>query len=272
MLPYYEDNVSVALPKHSDTLTSGTRIQLCGRLRVDLDGRHVTPQLRGRQGRVLLAYLVLKRRRTVSRDEMIVAVWPEGRPADPAAALRTQLSRLRSALGSEALAGRDTVELHLPSDSWIDVEAADQAKSATERALAGSDWPEAWSQAHVVLNIAGRPFLAGFQAPWVDEMRSDLEEMELRALDAIARAGLRLGGSELAVAERSAREVIRRAPFRESGYLSLMRTLNAAGNTSEALHIFDQLRTLLASQLGSAPGPQLQELHNRLLRGQGDLD
>ena len=58
-----------------------TRIQLCGRLKADVEGRHVTPALRGRQGRVLLAYLVLNRGRPVSRDELIDAIWPDD-PAD----------------------------------------------------------------------------------------------------------------------------------------------------------------------------------------------
>src|SRR5262245_9030657 len=113
-MPYRDDSVSLTFPSTAQP-DSGvqTRIQLCGRLKVDFAGRHVTPALRGRQGRVLLAYLVIKRGRAVSRDEMIRAIWPDQRPVNPAAALRTQLSRLRSALGSESLAGRDTVELRL---------------------------------------------------------------------------------------------------------------------------------------------------------------
>ena len=152
-----------------------TRIQLCGRLKADVEGRHVTPDLRGRQGRVLLAYLVLNRGRPVSRDELIAAIWPDAPPADPAAALRTQLSRLRSALGSKALAGRDAVELHLPSNTWIDVEAAERAIVAADSALKSADWKDAWAHAHIALNIAGRPFLAGFEAPWVEDVRRELE-------------------------------------------------------------------------------------------------
>src|SRR3954469_10557091 len=139
-----------------------TRIQLCGRLKADVEGRHVTPDLRGRQGRVLLAYLVLNRGRPVSRDELIAALWPQRPPADPSAALRTQLSRLRSALGSESVAGRDAVELRLPEATWVDVEAAENAIEAAEAALAASEWKQTWAHANVALNISSRPFLAGF--------------------------------------------------------------------------------------------------------------
>jgi DNA-binding SARP family transcriptional activator len=241
------------------------RIQLCGRLKADVEGRHVTPALRGRQGRVLLAYLVLNRGRPVSREELIAAIWPHQPPADPSAALRTQLSHLRSALGTEALAGRDTIELRLPEDTWVDVEAADTAMRNAEIALQEENWREAWIQAHVSLNIAGRPFLSGFDAPWVKERREDLAEMELRSREVIAGAGIGLGGSELAVAERSARAMIRSAPFRETGYLLLMKALVAAGNTAEAMRTYDNVRTLLNRELGTAPGTELQALHRDLL-------
>ncbi len=216
---------------------------------------------------MLLAYLVLNRGRPVSRDELIGAIWPEDPPIDPAAALRTQLSRLRSALGPEALAGRDTVELRLPDSTWIDIEAAERAIRVADSALKASDWRDAWAHAHIALNIAGRPFLAGFEAPWVEEVRHELEELELRAREVIARAGIGLGGSELAGAERSARALIRAAPFRESGYLNLMRALVASGNTAEALRTYDDLRKLLARELGSAPGTEIQALHRKLLSG-----
>jgi DNA-binding SARP family transcriptional activator len=185
------------------TETGGeTRIQLCGRLKADVEGNHVTPALRGRQGRVLLAYLVLNRGRPVSRDELTAALWPQQPPADPSAALRTQLSRLRSALGTAALAGRDTVELRLPDSTWVDVEAAEQAIRAANAAVAASEWRDAWAHGNVALNISSRPFLAGFDAPWVEEVRRELAELQSRARESIARAGIGLGGSELAGAER----------------------------------------------------------------------
>ncbi|MEK6277517.1 MAG: AAA family ATPase [Actinomycetota bacterium] len=262
--------VSTAFPSAPPAAAGATRIQLCGRLKADVEGRHVTPALRGRQGRVLLAYLALNRGRPVSRDELIGAIWPDAVPADPAAALRTQLSRLRSALGTDALAGRDAVELRLPENTWIDVEAAENSIQAGEAALAAFDWKDAWAHAHIALNISGRPFLPGFDAPWVEEVRGELKELQTRARESIARAGIGLGGSELAGAERSARELIRAAAFRESGYLLLMRALVASGNTAEALRTYDELRKLLAKELGTAPGAEIQALHRRLLSGSAE--
>ncbi len=241
------------------------RIQLCGRLKVDIEGEHVTPLLRGRQGRVLLAYLVLKNGEPATRQELISAIWPEAVPVDPSAALRTQLSHLRQALGPDAVAGRETIELRLPEGTWVDLLAAHRSLDIAAAALAAEDWHDAWVHGHIALNVAGRPFLSGFDAPWVREIRDEMAELELRAREMIARAGIGLGGSELAVAERSARALIRAAPFRETGYLYLMEALASSGKTAEALRTYDEVRRLLNMELGSAPGAELQALHRRLL-------
>src|ERR1043165_5265498 len=90
VLPRRSDSVSPTFPAEPESGAGATRIQLCGRLRVDIGDRHVTPRLRGRLGRALLAYLVLRRGSAISRDEMIDALWPVSTPAAPGAALRTQ--------------------------------------------------------------------------------------------------------------------------------------------------------------------------------------
>ena len=76
-----------------------TRIQLCGPLAVELEGRKVLAP--GRQGRLLLAYLIVNRGRACSRDELIELLWPDSAPADPGEALSALLSRVRRALGGD---------------------------------------------------------------------------------------------------------------------------------------------------------------------------
>jgi hypothetical protein len=51
-------------------------IRLCGRMAVELGGREVA--LRGRQARLVVAYLAWHRDRPVSRDELIELLWPAG--------------------------------------------------------------------------------------------------------------------------------------------------------------------------------------------------
>jgi tetratricopeptide (TPR) repeat protein len=92
--------------------------------------------------------------------------------------------------------------------------------------------------------------------------------VRLRALEALAAAGLRQGGRELGAAEQAARAAIAAAPFRESAHRLLMEIHEAAGNPAEALRAFEELRTLLRDELGTAPGAAALAVHERLLRGE----
>src|SRR3712207_2878567 len=59
--------------------------------------------LRSSRARRLVAMLALYRNRVVSSDRLVDAVWGETLPADPTAALQSQLSRLRASLGDAAV-------------------------------------------------------------------------------------------------------------------------------------------------------------------------
>lgn len=225
-----------------------------------IDGERVEGALPGRQGRVAFAYLALARQREVSRTELEGAVWPDEPPH--ADALSPLLSKLRRAVPLE---GRSALRLALPAHAWIDVEAATEGLHRAEAAVARGDWAAAWGPGRVAQHVAARPFLAGEELPWVEEQRRRLDELHLRALELVGRACVGIGGGEVDTALRAARELIERAPYRESGTRLLMEALAAHGNRAEALVAFDVLRRRLRDELGSAPSPETQELHRRLL-------
>jgi DNA-binding SARP family transcriptional activator/tetratricopeptide (TPR) repeat protein len=222
----------------------------------------------GRQGRVLLAYLVMNRARGVSRDELLELLWPERAPADPGEALSALLSRLRRELGEGVLNGRRELRLALPPDTVVDVESAFAEVRRADTSLAGGDHAAALEAGQFAEGILAAGFLPGDDLPWVEERRRELGELRLRTLEVIAAAGMSSGGPGLTVAEHSARTLVAAAPFRESGYRLLMEALAARGDSAEALRAYDQLRVLLREELGSSPGPAVQDLHQRLLRGE----
>ncbi|MGZ4350973.1 MAG: ATP-binding protein [Solirubrobacteraceae bacterium] len=232
---------------------------------MELDGVELVQSLRGKQVPMLLAYLVLNRDRPVGRDELIGALWPETAPRSQDAAIRTLLSRLRSALGREIVAGRDELGLALPEPAWVDVEAAASEVWRAQRALDSGDARAAWALAQVPLNIASRGLLPGTQAGWLEPRRQELADIRLQALEVIGRAGLSLGGTQLGSVERAARTLIDSEPYRESGYVLLMAALEAQGNAAEGLRVFEQLRSLLRDELGVAPSPEAIQAHERLV-------
>ena len=230
-----------------------------------IDGRRIEDALAGRQGRLLFAYLVSHRLRPSSRDELIEAIWPGEPPPAVESALSALVSKLRKAVGAGRIEGRSELRLGLPEDAWVDTEAAASAVHRAESAAGRRDWHDVWVAARIAQHIAARPFVAGDDAPWIDERRRDLEGVHVRALELAAHASLEIGGGELDTAERTARSLVRLAPFHEAGYRYLMRALEARDNRAEALRVYEQLRQLLRTELGVAPSPATQDLHRRLL-------
>lgn len=240
---------------------STTRVQVCGRLAVTWRGERLEGRLPARQGRLLFVFLVVRRAAPVSRDEIADAV------GVPDATLRPLLSRLRRVLGVDAITSGEQPGIVLPPDAFVDLDAARDGLHRAEAAVAARDFARGWAPARIALHTAARGFLPGQDAPWVAEIRRELDEMRLRALECVGAIGLGMGSGELDAAERSGRRLVELAPFRESGHRLLMEALAARGNVAEALLAYERVRTLLRDELGVAPSRELQGVHARLLAG-----
>lgn len=231
------------------------KIQLCGKLTLDVGGERLEERLPGRQGRLLFVFLTLNRLRSVTRDELLEALWPDGRDGG----LAPLLSKLRRLVPIEG------TRLALPAETWVDVEAAADAVHRAESAIAQGAFARAWAPAQIALFTAARPLLPGEDTPWLDEQRRVLAALHLRALEAYGASTLGVGGTELAAAVRTGRELARLEPYRESGWRILMQALAAEGNVAEALQTYERLRVLLREELGVAPSAPSQELYRTLL-------
>jgi DNA-binding SARP family transcriptional activator len=240
------------------------RIQICGRLAVERDGQSLESRLPGRQGRLLFTYLVVNRHRQVSRDEMAEALWLEPDPAAIDARLNPLLSKLRRVFGAEVIDGRSALRLRL-GEVWVDFEAAVEAIHRAESAVAQELWRRAWAPTLTALFVSEREFLSGEDAPWIDEVRHQLNVLHLRALECYAAAGLGIGGTELTAAVRAGHQLIQLAPLRESGYRYVMEALAAQSNLAEALHVYSELSERLRDQLGVSPSPATRETYERIL-------
>jgi DNA-binding SARP family transcriptional activator len=244
---------------------SDVRIQLCGPLVIERDGRRLEGDLPGAQGRWLFAFLALRHPAPARRDELVDALWPDGAPAAADAALRALLSKSRRALGADLLPPGGDPRLALPPGARVDLDAARDAIHRAESALALGEWHRAWGAAQVTLFAARRGFCADGEAPWLTAVRRELDALYDRALEAYALASLRVGGTELPTSERAARELVARAPYRESAHRYLMEALAQQGNVAEAIRVYEHVRALLRDELGIAPCAETRALHAQLL-------
>lgn len=248
------------------------RIYLSGRITIETDACLLGPEsFPGRQGRVAFAYLVSERSRPVSRAELAEALWPSRLPRAWDAALSAIVSKLRSLLCRAGLDGSTTLsgavgcyELRLPAGSWVDLEVATDSIHEAEAALTGGDPARAYGPSAVAHHIARRPFLPGEEGQWVELRRERLQSVLVRALE--CRAEVYLWNREYSLAVEAARDAVALQPFRETGYRLLMRAHAAAGNTAEALWVYERCRRLIAEELGVDPSRQTRAVYSELLQ------
>jgi DNA-binding SARP family transcriptional activator len=242
---------------------SRLRIRLCGGLAVEDAGERLEGRLPSRQARIVFACLVDHRGHPISRAGLAEALWGDHPPPARDIGLRAVLSGVRRVLGPDSVKGRGELRLMLPDDVWIDVEVAAWHVHRAERALEERRYDSARHDAGEAADILQDELLPGCGGPWAEERRVELEELGRHAREIEGRAALADG--DPAAAERSARRLGERAPYRESAHALVMEALAAQGNVAEALLVYDRLVRALRDDLGTAPTPALAALHERLL-------
>jgi DNA-binding SARP family transcriptional activator len=247
------------------------RVRVCGRLSLD-QGTTIVREgdLPARQGRRLWAFLVLKRRLPVPRDEMAEAVWGDDTPDAWDAALNALVSRLRAALRPLARTAPElTIQseggryvLTMPEHTVVDFERARGGLHEADRLFRRGEYGSALAEARVAMEIAGRGFLPGEEGPWIQGHRRPLAEIHLHALECTVEGELRRGHPE--IAEREAEALTALDPLREEGYRLLMRAVSARGNAAEAGRVLADCRRILREQAGMAPSPETERLFRRI--------
>ena len=248
---------------------SGTvRVRLLGRLGIEHGQRWLDGSaLPGRQGRIVLAYLALCHY-PVSRDELADLVWPDALTAAWERDLSAVVSKVRAALDSVDLGSLlhgalGCYELQLPPTSRVDVEDAVRFVEDAETAWRVGNRDVALPAAATAANLARRPFLPAERGVWIERRRDDLRATQLRALDLLAQ-GL-TGGPYQDDALRYAKEAVALDPYRETGYVQLMRLHMSQGNRAGALRAYERCRAILAHDLGVTPSSPTEAVYREVL-------
>ena len=248
------------------------RISLTGRVSIEANGaildEHSFP---GRQGRLVFAYLLAEEGRAVPRDELAEVLWGDAPPATWEKALSVLVSKLRALLEDCGVDGQAALrsafgcyQLVLPPGAWIDLAAVREVVGRAGAALEAGDIPVAREAALEAVALARRSFLPGEDGAWIEEKRRELSELLVRALECLADACVAAGDAREAV--RHAEELTTLEPYREGGYRRLMQAHAAAGDSAEALRVYERCRRLLADELGTYPSAETESIYRDLLQ------
>ena len=248
-------------------MTAPITIRLLGPFEALLGERPA--DMSGPKRRALVALLALRGGRVVAVDSIVDAVWgDEDLPADPANAVQHHVTRLRKALGPDALVV--SPEGYALRGAEVDALRFEELLAEARSELRNGDARAAARATDAALALwRGRPLLGLPEAEWAAAERARLEALRLDVLEERFETMLALGEHETLVPEL--RAALETNPFRERLWRQLMLALYRAGRQADALDAFQDARRMLADELGLEPGPDLQRLQSAILAHDPDI-
>jgi DNA-binding SARP family transcriptional activator/pimeloyl-ACP methyl ester carboxylesterase/plasmid stabilization system protein ParE len=249
------------------------QFHLLGPLEVTRSGRALA--VGGARTRAVLAMLLLDANRVVATDRLVDELWPEHGQERGAANLQVRLSELRRALRSVGEADRLVTRppgymLRIATDE-LDVLTFEELVRAGREALSHGQAAQASQLLGRSLGLWRGAALADVgDGRFVSAERARLEEERLGALESRIEAQLACGRHEETIAEL---ETLTGAhPLRERFWQERLLALYRCGRQADALRAYRDVRARLTEQLGIEPGPELRELHDRILRQDPELE
>jgi DNA-binding SARP family transcriptional activator/tetratricopeptide (TPR) repeat protein len=248
------------------------RIELLGRVRAWRSGDELALGPPVRQS--VLAVLALRSNQTLSRDEIIDAVWDHEPPASVVNALHVHVGALRQVL-EPARGRRGAARILVTSGSGyllrlvhgqLDVDVFCGHLESAQRSAARGELARAVAQFDAAFAVwCGTP-LAGLRGRFAEAERRRLVELRVSAIEDRVEAMLGLGQHAGVAGELS--KLIAEHPLRERPRALLMTALYRDGRRADALKVFTDARRVLVDELGIEPGPQLRQLHHDILTDQ----
>ncbi|HEX6359455.1 MAG TPA: BTAD domain-containing putative transcriptional regulator [Actinophytocola sp.] len=220
-----------------------------------------TVPLGGTGVRSVLAMLLLEPNQVVPLDRIVDVLWAHEPPASARTMIQGYVSRLRQRLaeaGAGAFIATTPPGYRLVVDeALIDVTVA-RSLLAQARGAPAARRAELLDGAHGLWRGPALADLGGrVSAP-------ELTELRLAILEARFDAQLELGRHQEIIGELT--QLIDAQPFRERLVAQLMLALYRANRRATALEAYQRFAHRAAEELGMDPGPQLRELHARVLR------
>jgi len=242
-------------------------IRLLGRFEVFVDGEPVEDAAwRGRKAQQLVKLLAVSAGRTLHREQIADALWPD-LDADSAdrqlhkaihAARRAFEPALASGADSAFVTTRDR-SVALSFEVAID---ADTAEASAEAALASRDI-EATAEALALFSGALLP--SDLYESWSDARRARLAGLHARLLGAVADGASASGKMERAA--DAASRLLGLDAADERAHRVLMQVAASSGDRSAIVRQFRACESALESELGLAPSEATRRLFDRLVDG-----
>ncbi len=230
---------------------SGLVIYLFGRPEFRLDDAPLP--LATHKTQSLLAYLVLRRERPHSRDELATLFWGDHDEVHARHSLATALWRIRRLLGEDyLLADAASVQFNPASSFWLDVAEFETHLNNSRHASDELCAAEALQQA---VALYCDDLMEGFYDDWCIEERYHLEGLYLDALSRLVAWHTARGDAQEVMIY--AQKYLAHDPLAENIHLALMRALVALGDLNGAQRQWRRCCEARQQELHLPPSPEM---------------
>lgn len=254
-------------------LTARWRIQLLGGLSAR-SGEQTVDRFRTRKGGEMLAALALHPNAALSREELLLLLWPDEEPETGRNRLRVELAALRRQFQTPgqtqaSLVEADRLVVRLRSEAFttdtaVFEQGVGQANKATER-------PEQIALLAQAVESYRGDLLPEFDAAWILAERERFASLHQEALRRLIRRLAQERDFDQAILY--AQRAIQVDPWNEEAHFDLIRLFVAVGQPSAALRQYETLEQTLREQLASKPTAAvrefIQQVRERLGHGAG---
>ncbi|MFI9382880.1 BTAD domain-containing putative transcriptional regulator [Kutzneria sp. NPDC052558] len=250
------------------------QVRVLGQFEVARGEKRITPsQPKLRQ---LFALLALNANTVVRAEQLIEELWGPEPPSKAMGTLQTYMSHLRRLLAADDMGVSVLHTRHVGYALTLPEQNVDAGRFAGLVARGRSELDgghvEAASETfRAALAVWRGSALSDVDAgPVLEHHIRSLEETRVGVIDQRMEVELMLGHHHEVINDLST--LVRDYPAHEGLHVKLMMALHLLGRRSEALHVFQRIRTTLIDDLGLEPGQQLQQVHRGLLVGNPQLD
>jgi DNA-binding SARP family transcriptional activator len=246
----------------------GMAVRMLGTFDLSIDGRPVT-HWHGQRTRSLMQFLTTHRLRSVSRDELIAAIWPDVDEDSGRHRLHQGIYELRSTLraadpGRSPIVCLDgTYGLDKQVPIWVDVEEFDDLVSTAMRSVMEQRPDEAIELSRKALELYRGDFLsAATDADWATSERNRLCARFVLLSIQLGELLTRCGDYRAALTVLD--PVLRMEPWNEDATVLKMRCYAKAGARSMATTAYRSCVEALTSEFGILPAARTVRAYEQI--------
>ena len=247
------------------------KVYLLGRFELLYNGKPITEYLgNSRKSIVLLKYLIINMGKRVPVTDLIDNLWGDEMGANPENALKTMISRLRSALndavpnlGESIVTEKGTYRWEPKEPCEVDTARLEHLHKAVMDAAAFT--PEVKAQCLEVLALY-KGDLAGVVTgdEWVTSQSIYFHNLYLNVMHYLLARLTELGEYEEVV--DICRKVLEIDAYDEMVHFSMMSALHYAGRNNAALAQYRYVVDLYYKQLGTEPSEKILDFYKELIK------